>query len=223
MPEQIPLKKLIRGKWYVGRGRNGNVGKWDGQCFLVAAEKFDDYVVKHEPYYEADWGCFQPFALIDEGIQTEPFGGVGWDRHYGRRVEFGTSASQEGVQIDLGAELVGRWAGSYYYWDGARRDCVIYLNDDGTYEDSLDASDPQPTHRIDRGTWRADAREMLLHMLSEESSTFPREKTWTILGFTGSTLLLRWLALASRNLPVLLYRTDRDPKAMIASSDQSAP
>src|SRR5437763_16214222 len=100
MAEQIPLNQLVRGKWYVGRGRNGNVGKWDGQCFLVAAEKFDDYVVKQEPYYEANWGCFQPFAVIDEGVVTEPLGRVGWDKHYGRRAEFGASKYPEAAQID---------------------------------------------------------------------------------------------------------------------------
>ena len=88
MPEQIPVTQLIKHKWYVGRGRNGNVGLWDGQCFQVIAEKFDDYVIKHEPYYTEDCGCFQPFAMLDEGVTVEPFGKVGWDRHYGRRVEF---------------------------------------------------------------------------------------------------------------------------------------
>ncbi len=223
MPEQIPLDQLVRGKWYVGRGRNGNVGKWDGQCFLVAAEKFDDYVVKQEPYYEANWGCFQPFALIDEGITTEPLGKVGWDKHYGRQVEFGTSESGRAAQINFRAELVGCWAGSFYYWDGSRTDEMICLNVDGCYEETLAASDSQRPPRIDRGTWRADAKEMLLEMCSSEPSAPGRARTWCILGFTGSTLLLRLLALANRNLPVLLYRIDTDLKARMGTSSPSAP
>ena len=80
---------MIIGKWYVGRGRNGNVGLWNGTYFLVIAEKFDEYVIKHEPYYTDDYGCFQPFAVIDEGTMVEPFGKTIWDKHYGRRLEFG--------------------------------------------------------------------------------------------------------------------------------------
>jgi hypothetical protein len=94
MAEQIPREHLIEGKWYVGRGRNGNVGFWNGQHFLVIAEKFDEYVIKHEPYYTEDDGCFQPFALVDEGVMIEPFGTVGWDKHYGRRMEFGRQSNR---------------------------------------------------------------------------------------------------------------------------------
>ena len=86
---QIPMHRLVRGRWYVGRGRNGNVGRWSGQHFLVAAEKFDRFVVKHEGYYAERDGCFQPFRMIDEGRMVEPFGRSGWDAHYGRRMEFG--------------------------------------------------------------------------------------------------------------------------------------
>jgi hypothetical protein len=34
MAEQIPIDQLITGKWYVGRGRNSNVGLWNGSRFL---------------------------------------------------------------------------------------------------------------------------------------------------------------------------------------------
>jgi hypothetical protein len=91
MPEQIPISDLVKGKWYVGRGRNGNVGYWDGKHFLVIAEKFDDYVIKFEPYYEEKTGCFQPFGVVDEGVMVEPFGTTIWQGHYGRRMEFGSS------------------------------------------------------------------------------------------------------------------------------------
>ena len=86
---QIPMYRLVRGRSYVGRGRNGNVGRWNGQDFLVIGEKFDRYVVKEEPYFAAASGCFQPFREIDEGRMVQPFGQVGWDAHYGRRMQFG--------------------------------------------------------------------------------------------------------------------------------------
>jgi len=91
MPRQIPITELVTGRWYVGRGRNGNVGLWDGSRFLVIGIKFDEHVIKREPYYGDEEGCFQPFAVVDEGVMVEPFGRVGWDKHYGRRLEFGVA------------------------------------------------------------------------------------------------------------------------------------
>jgi hypothetical protein len=81
----------------VGRGRNGNVGFWDGERFLVIGMKFE-YVIKNEPYYTDDCGCFQPFAMVDEGVMVEPFGKVGWDAHYGRRLEFGLPPQKSALE-----------------------------------------------------------------------------------------------------------------------------
>ena len=93
---QIPMYRLVRGRWYVGRGRNGNVGLWDGQDFLVIGEKFGRYVIKEEPYFVAASGCFQPFREIDEGRMVQPFGRVGWDAHYGHRMKFGPGEAPQG-------------------------------------------------------------------------------------------------------------------------------
>ena len=86
--EQISLARLVTGRWYVGRGRNGNVGLWDGEHFLVIGWKLGEYRIKREPYYTAESGCFQPFLEVDEGRMIEPFGTVAWDAHYGRKMEF---------------------------------------------------------------------------------------------------------------------------------------
>ena len=80
---------ILSGRWYVGRGRNGNVGLWNGQNFLVIGEKFGSYVIKEEPYFVEPSGCFQPFREIDEGRMVQPFGRTGWDAHYGHRMTFG--------------------------------------------------------------------------------------------------------------------------------------
>jgi hypothetical protein len=93
---QIPMYRLARGKWYVGRGRNSNVGLWDGQDFLVISEKFGCYVTKEEPYFVAATGCFQPFREIDEGRMVQPFGRSGWDAHYGHRLKFGPGGAPQG-------------------------------------------------------------------------------------------------------------------------------
>src|SRR2546421_10301275 len=122
MPCQIPITDLVIGRWYVGRGRNGNVGVWDGYRFLVVAEKFEDYVVKLESYYTEDSGCFQPFAMVDEGVMVEPFGDLDWDKHYGHRLEFGrNSGGEQSLPRKIGIleppsqqDLAGSWIGSTY-------------------------------------------------------------------------------------------------------------
>lgn len=37
---------LEKNRWYVGRGRNGNVGLWDGESFLVIGSKFLHNLIK---------------------------------------------------------------------------------------------------------------------------------------------------------------------------------
>ena len=86
--EQISVDRLVTGRWYGGRGRNGNVGFWDGEVFLVIGYKLGEYRIKREPSYTAESGCFQPFLEVDEGRMIEPFGEVGWDAHYGSKMEF---------------------------------------------------------------------------------------------------------------------------------------
>jgi hypothetical protein len=68
----LPKESLVPGRWYVGRGRNANVALWDGEIFLTIADKGGEAVIKGEPYYEAAWGCFQPFLVVEEGHLTEP-------------------------------------------------------------------------------------------------------------------------------------------------------
>lgn len=78
---QLPLHALTVGCWYVGRGRNGNVALWDGKHFLTIGSEFGSSRVKLEPYWysvsnpKADpqnYGTFQPFLELDEGIIVEP-------------------------------------------------------------------------------------------------------------------------------------------------------
>lgn len=70
--QQIPRHQLRRWSWYAGRGRNGNVGMWNGEEFLVVTATLRPSI-KQEPYFDADGGCFQPFLRIDEGEVLEPF------------------------------------------------------------------------------------------------------------------------------------------------------
>lgn len=78
---QIPLEELQIGLWYVGRGRNSNVGLWNGEDFLVIGrcshpesweprKWISNPCIKVEPYYTKTDGCFQPLSVIDEGTKT---------------------------------------------------------------------------------------------------------------------------------------------------------
>lgn len=82
--KQIENADLRIGGWYLGRGRNSNIGYWNGTNFLTIGFKFNSPVIKIEPYYEKKKGCFQPFMLIKECMITEPFGKTGWKKHYGK-------------------------------------------------------------------------------------------------------------------------------------------
>ncbi len=74
--QQIPMEQLETGRWYVGRGRNGSVGLWNGECFLVIGpegiresaeppKRETRWVIKQEPYFTESSGCFQPFAAVN--------------------------------------------------------------------------------------------------------------------------------------------------------------
>ena len=94
----IPKDQLTPLRWYVGRGRTSNVALWDGEIFLTIADKGGQMVVKGEPYYEAESGCFQPFLLVDEGRMVEPFGKVAWDKHYGTVLEICVTGPADGEE-----------------------------------------------------------------------------------------------------------------------------
>ena len=64
---KIPREALLLDRWYVGRGRNANVGLWDGKYFLTIGEKCGHMVVRKETYCATEAGAFQPFLPIDEG------------------------------------------------------------------------------------------------------------------------------------------------------------
>ncbi len=73
--KQIEKSQLVIGNWYVGKGRNGEVGRWDGECFEVITDclvyngsfktkQKTKPGIKFEPYFTAKEGCFQPFNEI---------------------------------------------------------------------------------------------------------------------------------------------------------------
>ena len=83
--KQIPKMNLIKGRWYIGRGRNSNIGFWTGKDFITLGIVYNSWDIKGEPYYSRKGGAFQPFLLIDEG-KIVPFGKIGWKKHYGKEL-----------------------------------------------------------------------------------------------------------------------------------------
>ncbi len=94
--QKISQDDLIKGRWYIGRGRNSNIGQWNGKSFIVLAECMvytgsvatvteSRPCIKFEPYFTENGGCFQPFKLIDEGEIIDFFENNGI---YGAKIKF---------------------------------------------------------------------------------------------------------------------------------------
>ena len=72
---QIPLKKIVKNRWYLGRGRNQNIGFFNGKFFYTWCYKFEVITEKLEGHYSKKPGCFQPFILIptlEEIMRSSP-------------------------------------------------------------------------------------------------------------------------------------------------------
>ncbi|MCL1095857.1 hypothetical protein [Shewanella kaireitica] len=100
MNRQIQQSELKKGCYYLGRGRNGNIGLWDGEVFAVlhletirktnsSGQVIGSYTqphIKKEPYYTDESGCFQPFSEIFEG-RLIPFTDKGAGSFYGQYLD----------------------------------------------------------------------------------------------------------------------------------------
>jgi len=112
---QIEINQLDVGSWYIGRGRHGNIGLWDGETFLVIGEQGiltglsgkdkwrKEFGIKKEPYFiwdhpenhtsenlDLNLGTFQPFMKISEGDVISNRGEHDLDslRGYGLKIGF---------------------------------------------------------------------------------------------------------------------------------------
>ncbi len=78
MKETTILREDLReGRFYLGKGRNGNVGLWDGSDFLVIGRSSvlvsqqprkwsNGWEIKREGYCGEYGGCFKPVRLIQD-------------------------------------------------------------------------------------------------------------------------------------------------------------
>jgi hypothetical protein len=112
----------------------------------------------------------------------------------------------------VNSELVGDWMASAYLPDGLHIDHALSLQPDGTFVWRT-VHEGRGEH-TSRGTWRHDPGERVLYCEPSEPRLLygpGRPQLWRELqipGLEGSNacMLLRWVALASRNLPVLFFR-----------------
>lgn len=115
---QIAKSALEVGCWYVGRGRNANVGQWSGECFSVVADclvfngnfktpQQTEPGVKHEPYFTKEEGCFQPFLKIDKLDYS--LVGSGIEHIPSTELEIGSCYIGQGH-----TSYIGRWEGDKF-------------------------------------------------------------------------------------------------------------
>ena len=66
-PRTIPIDQLIVGKIYKGRGRNFDIGEWDGTGFWGLRNKMGQIFRDKELHWDADdrFGTFQPYEEVE--------------------------------------------------------------------------------------------------------------------------------------------------------------
>lgn len=115
---------------------------------------------------------------------------------------------------DGGYRLIGDWKGSQYDVGGRRFEYRLLFDYDGRYERTVNH---EPDYeRKDTGCWSYDETSGVLRLDSDTPDDTDRiSSSWWVLSVqtcedSNCILVLRWAALASRNLPVLLYRVHCD-------------
>ena len=121
--------------------------------------------------------------------------------------------------------MVGDWMGSVYDPGGRRCDYRLFLDRDGRYE-RIVRREPD-YERKDAGRWFHDEAEGVLRLKSDTPNYIDQiSSSWSVLSVrtcedSNCILVLRWLALASRNLPVLFYRVHCDGRGYGTDWEQS--
>lgn len=105
---------------------------------------------------------------------------------------------------------VGDWMGSQYDVGGRRYDYHLFLNNDGRYEQTV-RNEPDYERR-DTGRWSHDEVEGVQRFeFDTPDDDSQMSQSWWVLAVktcedSNCLMVLRRIALASRNLPVLFYR-----------------
>jgi len=113
--------------------------------------------------------------------------------------------------MPVDSEYVDDWMGSAYLSDGVRIDHALSLRPDGRYVWRTRHDGRED--RCELGTWRHDRGERTLYFTPSEADPVygsDNPQLWRVLRIEGmeganTQMVLRWVALASRNLPVQFY------------------
>jgi hypothetical protein len=104
----------------------------------------------------------------------------------------------------------GDWMASAYSAGGKRYDYHLFLNIDGTYERIVRRE--SDLEHVTRGCWYHKEGDETLRLESETPDEDGRiSSEWWVLSVktcedSNCLMVLRWVALAGRNLPILFYR-----------------
>lgn len=120
--------------------------------------------------------------------------------------------SAQGGRTIVDSELIGNWMASAYLPDGIRIDHALTLQPDGNF--IWRTRQEGKGELLSRGSWRHDHREEVLYFTPSEAGLVygpNRPQLWRVLQIVGleganTFMVLRWVALASRNLPVQFFR-----------------
>jgi len=110
--------------------------------------------------------------------------------------------------------IVGDWIGSLYRADGGRIEWKLSIDSDGSYVRTVADDIDDPT--TDHGQWTHDRESDVIKLEGTDADS----SSWCILDVTNgeranTLLVLRRLAVASRNLPITLYRIHLKPDERI--------
>jgi hypothetical protein len=108
------------------------------------------------------------------------------------------------------SDIAGQWAASVYGLRGTRRDVRLSLNRDGSYRRVCRSGHDEVE---ERGRWHLREEDTILRFEPEPGGAQEQATDWAVLSVTtcedsNLLLVLRRVAIASTNLPVLYYRTD---------------
>ena len=126
--------------------------------------------------------------------------------------------------------VIGDWMGSLYTAVGKRCDLFLFLDRDGRYERTARM---EPDHDVrDAGRWEYDPASRALQLIPDTPDAAVRWSSdsgrWTVLTVSGcedsnALLVLRPVAPAARNLPVVLYRVHCNGRGYGTKREQSLP
>jgi hypothetical protein len=112
--------------------------------------------------------------------------------------------------MHVDSPFVGDWMGSAYSALGKRIDYRLFLNPDGTFE-RVTRQEPN-LERVDSGQWcHKDGGDVMQLKSDSPDECDSISSEWWVLTVkdcesSNCLMVLRWAALASRNLPILFYR-----------------